>query len=218
MQPAPPVLTPERMDAVFSLMAETGVVGLQKVGARFEVADTDEAVERQARALQTVGRYLRQTIALKLRFDREQAEAEAKRRQVAEAERQAAKEVRDAAVAVRRQQVRSRFRDLLWDEYEYEHDDACEMLDGAGFRFDALAEEDPEFLDIPLETLVAQIADHLGMNETYDEVEDEETGSDDSGPDSEAPAPPADTPHERPPTLLFNGRLAPPRDWDLDDS
>ena len=215
MPPAPPVFTPERMDAVFSLMAETGVVGLQKVGARLEAAETDEAVERQTRALQTVGRYLRQTIALKLRFDREQAEAEARRRQVAETERQDAKQVRDAAVAKRREQVRSRFRDLLWDEYE--HDDACEMLDGAGYRFDTLAEDDPEFLDIPLETLVAQIADHLGMNE--DEVEEQEPeATADEGQPVAAATPPANTPREPPATLLFNGRLAPPRDWDLDDS
>jgi len=66
-------------------MAETGVDALQKVRVRIAAAETDEAVERTVRALQTAGRYLRQTIALKLRFDREQAESAAGRRQVAEA-------------------------------------------------------------------------------------------------------------------------------------
>ena len=187
MQAAPPVFTPERIDAVFSLMAETGVEALQKVRVRIAAAETDEAVERTVRSMQTAGRYLRQTIALKLRFDREQASFAAERRQVAEVESQEARKLRDAAVAKRREQVRSRFRDLLWDEYE--HDDACEMLDGAGYRFDLLAEEDdPAFLDIPLETLVAQIADLLGMNEVDDEDEDEEPEA------AEAAAPPPPDP------------------------
>ena len=70
---------------------------------------------------------------------------------------------------------------------------------------------------------LAQIADHLGMNEVFDEVEgddedEEPEATADEGQPVAAATPPANTPGERPPTLLFNGRLAPPRDWDLDDS
>jgi len=62
-----------------------------------------------------------------------------------------------------------------------------EMLDGATYRFDLLAEEDPDLLDIPLETLVAQIADILGMNDDYSEDED---GEDEEPEAAEAALPP----------------------------
>ena len=190
MEPTPPVLTPERIDAMLSRMAEICMGAVEEAGVRLKSAPDGEAFERGGRTLNSACRNLRQSIALKLRFDREQAALAAEQRQVAEAQRLEAKKLRDVAVAKRREQVRDRFRDLLWDEYEYENDDALEMLDGASYRFDLLAEEDPDLLDIPLETLVAKIADILGMNDDYSE--DDEDAEDEAPETAEAdpPSPP----------------------------
>jgi len=193
MEPTPPVLTPERIDAMLSRMAEICMGAVEEAGVRLKSAPDGEGFERGGRTLNSACRNLRQSIALKLRFDREQATLAAEQREIAEAQRLEARKVRDAAVAKRREQVRSRFRDLLWDEYEYENDDALEMLDGASYRFDLLAEEDPDLLDIPLETLVAQIADILGMNDDYSEDEDDEgEDAEDEAPEAAeaAPSPP----------------------------
>jgi len=190
MEPTPPVLTPERIDAMLSRMAEICMGAVEEAGVRVKSAPDGETFERAGRTLNSTCRNLRQSIALKLRFDREQAALAAEQRQVAEAQRLEAKKLRDVAVAKRREQVRDRFRDLLWDEYEYENDDAVEMLDGASYRFDLLAEEDPDLLDIPLETLVARIADILGMNDDYSE--DDEDAEDEAPETAEAdpPSPP----------------------------
>lgn len=174
MEPVPPPLTPEHIDSLFALLAEAGAVGLRKVRARMEAAETDEAVERMGRSLQAVGRYLRQTLALKLRFDREQASLATERRREAEVEHQETQRVHDAAVVRKRKQVCGHFERVLWNEYE--HDDAKEFFDGVQHCLDDLA-EDGEILDTPLETLILRVADQLGLldNDDEDEPEDGET-------------------------------------------
>lgn len=188
MEPVPPPLTPESIDSLFALLAEAGAVGLRKVSARMEAAETDEAVERMGRSLQTVGRYLRQTLALKLRFDREQASLAAERRREADVERQETQRVHDAAVVRKRKQVCSHFERVLWDEYE--HDDAKEFFDGVQHCLDDLA-EDGEILDAPLETLILRVGEHLGLLDNDDAPEDEPEDAETPDAETQAEAPEA---------------------------
>ncbi|WP_293902014.1 hypothetical protein, partial [Phenylobacterium sp.] len=154
MEPAPPALTPEHIDSLFALMAEAGAVGVRKVQARLQAAETDEAVERMSRSLQTVGRYLRQTLALKLRFDREQAQVAVEQRHAAEQQRQDAERVHADARGRHRKRVRDHFARLLWTEYEA--DDAQEIFNDLDDRLGDLA-EDAAFLGTPIETLIARL-------------------------------------------------------------
>ena len=196
MEPVPPPLTSESIDSLFALLADAGAVGLRKVSARMEAAETDEAVERMARSLQTVGRYVRQTLALKLRFDREQRQLAAEQRRVAEGELKETQRVREVAVGRRRTKVREHFEGVLWDEYE--SDEAEELLDGVDHQLDDLVADDPDFLDIPVETLIARLSDKLGLLDKGDAPEDGDGDGDGDGKTQdeapEAAAPPAPAP------------------------
>ncbi|HEY0647334.1 hypothetical protein, partial [Phenylobacterium sp.] len=68
---APPVLTAERIDAMLSVMAEVCLESVVEAGQRQKAAEDFEAFERSGRTLQRACRNLRQTIAMKQRFDRE---------------------------------------------------------------------------------------------------------------------------------------------------
>ena len=69
---APPVLTPERIDAMLSIMAEVCLESVVGAGQRQKAAADFEDFERCGRSLQRACRNLRQTIAMKQRHDREQ--------------------------------------------------------------------------------------------------------------------------------------------------
>eukprot|EP01041_Mallomonas_annulata_P030372 gene30372-52495_t len=65
MSDIPATLTPERIDAMLSGLAEVCFAGVVEAGDRLKAAEDAEAFERTSRALQTLSRNLRQTIALK---------------------------------------------------------------------------------------------------------------------------------------------------------
>eukprot|EP01035_Chromulina_nebulosa_P046427 gene46427-62897_t len=128
MSDFPPVLVPDRIEAMLSGLAEVCYAGVIEAGDRLRAAEDAEAFERTSRALQTLSRNLRQTFAMKQRFDREQARRAADARELAETDRKAAETDREAAVVRHRRLARRRFGELLWTEYE--QDDA-EALDEA---------------------------------------------------------------------------------------
>src|SRR5688572_13798435 len=124
---APPVLTAERIDAMLSIMAEVCLEEVVEAGRRQKETPDVEAFDRCSRTLQRACRNLRQTIALKQRFDREQARKAEDGRRVAEATRKQAERAHEEAVAHKRAAVQRHFGRVLWDEYE--QDDALELGD-----------------------------------------------------------------------------------------
>jgi len=136
---------------------EAGLEAVHKVRQRLQAADTDEAVERMVRSLQTAGRYVRQTIAMKQRFDRDQARLMVELRKAAEVARQEDERARTASVAKHRARARRHLWDVLWNEHEYEQDDAYEIFRDVGAALDKLAIDDDAFPDTPVATLVARL-------------------------------------------------------------
>ena len=111
---APPVLTPERIDAMLSIMAEVCLDSVVEAGQRQKTADDLEAFDRGGRTLQRACRNLRQTIAMKQRHDREQERKAEDVRRVAQDVRKDAERVREEAITLRRAQVRRHFDRVLW--------------------------------------------------------------------------------------------------------
>jgi len=159
---APPVLTPERIDAMLSIMAEVCLETVVEAGQRQKAAEDDEAFDRCGRTLQRACRNLRQTIAMKQRHDREQDRKAEDGRKLAEASRKQAERARDEAVAHKQARVQRHFERLLWDEYE--DDDAQERFEDLDERLDDLADEH-DFLDTPTEALIQRLADEIGLGE-----------------------------------------------------
>ena len=158
----PPVLTPERIDAMLSIMAEVCLEAVVEAGQRQKSADDPEAFERGGRTLQRACRNLRQTIAMKQRHDREQARKAEDGRKRAVAERVETERAHGQAVAHKRAAVQRRLDRLLWDEYE--QDEALELGEEVEDRLADLA-QDADFLDTPLETLIQRLADDIGLGE-----------------------------------------------------
>src|SRR5215213_4686551 len=160
MQPALPVLTPERIDAMLSRTAEVCMEAIEEAGVRLKAAADEEAFERCGRTLQTSCRNLRQTIAMKQRFDREQLKIAAERLRDAEDRRRDAQRAGRADTGRRRWRVRSHFARVLWDEFEA--DDAQEIFNDLDARLGELARDD-DFLDTPVETLIERLAEEFGV-------------------------------------------------------
>ncbi|TAL32491.1 MAG: hypothetical protein EPN98_13040, partial [Phenylobacterium sp.] len=159
---APPVLTPERIDAMLSIMAEVCLGSVVEAGQRQKVAADDEAFERSGRALNQACRNLRQTIAMKQRFDREEVAKAREAQAGAEADRKAAERDRQARIEFKRKRVRRHLENIVWDEYDDEDADAfCHEADQ---RLSDLVHED-DFLDTPLEALIARLSDDIGLND-----------------------------------------------------
>lgn len=181
---APPVLTPERIDAMLSIVAEVCLESVVEAGQRQKAADDVEAFERAGRTLERACRNLRQTIAMKQRFDREEARKACDARKLAAGVRAEAERARDVAVAQRRARVQAHFSQVLWNEYEA--CDAEELFDEVGMRLRDLAFDD-DFLDTPVETLIRRLADDIGLGEEPHEPEP----ADEAPPPVEPPAPAA---------------------------
>jgi hypothetical protein len=159
---APPILTPERIDAMLSIMAEVCLGSVVEAGQRQKAAPDDEAFERSGRALNQACRNLRQTIALKQRFDREETAKAREAHAAAEADRKAAERDRHVKVELKRKRVRRHLEGLVWDEYDDEEAEAlCEDVDQ---RLSDLVHED-DFLDTPIEDLITRLADDIGLND-----------------------------------------------------
>ena len=180
---APPVLTAERIDAMLSVMAEVCLESVVEAGQRQKAAEDFEAFERSGRTLQRACRNLRQTIAMKQRFDREELQKACEARKAAETARLDTERTHERAVARRRNQVSAHFSRVLWNEYEA--DDSAELLDEVETRLRDLAFDD-DFLETPLDTLIQRLADDIGLG----------------GPD-EAPEPPLEA---APPLAPSSGR------------
>jgi len=205
MQATPPVLTPARIDAMLSRMAEICMAGVEGAGDRLKAAPDPEAFERAGRALNTVCRNLRQTIAMKQRFDREQLSLATARRREADLERQDHDRVQRDAIGRRRRHVRDHFARVLWTEYEAS--DAQEVFDDLDERLVELSDGEG-FLETPLEALIARLHDEFVTAQivrpdappptTLDDEDPEDEAPEDEGPDDAAVAPDRDDPPPAP--------------------
>eukprot|EP01035_Chromulina_nebulosa_P036429 gene36429-49073_t len=202
MSNVPATLTPQRIEAMLSSLAEVCYAGVIEAGDRLKAAEDAEAFERTTRALQTLSRNLRQTFAMKQRFDREQARIAAGAREQAETDRKAAETDRQAAVVRHRRLARRRFGELLWTEYE--QDDAEALDEAAREWLSELADDDADaFLATPLETLITRLSEAFAVGEFQAEAEPEPEPEPAPEP---PPKPPAQTwrttppPPEPPPT------------------
>jgi len=159
---APPVLTPERIDAMLSIMAEVCLESVVESGQRQKSAEDIEAFERGGRTLQRACRNLRQTIAMKQRHDREQDRKAEDGRRLAQDARKEIQRARNEATTIRRAQVRRHFDRVLWDEYE--PDDVEDMLDVVHARLGDMVLDD-DFLEAPIETLIQRLAEEIGVGQ-----------------------------------------------------
>lgn len=197
---APPVLTPERIDAMLSIMAEVCLGSVVEAGQRQTAAADDEAFERSGRALNQACRNLRQTIAMKQRFDREEVAKAREAQAAAEADRKAAERDRQARIEFKRKRVRRHLENLVWDQYDEEDADAfCHEVDQ---RLSDLVHEDG-FLDTPLEALIARLSDDIGLNDEPEPESEANPESEFSGvePEPAKPSPPSQPLAAGPPSL-----------------
>lgn len=160
------------------------MAGVEDAGERLAAAPDIESFERAGRALQGIGRSLRQTLALKQRFDREQVVVEQARRRMADLAVEDAERAHRGAVTRRLAQVQRHFERTLWDEYE--DDEAQERFEIMDAELCDLM-EDEAFVDTPVETLIARLsaAVEAASLAAASEADD-------------APAPPKDKPDEAP--------------------
>lgn len=170
MSAAPPVLTPERIDAMLSATAEICMAAIEKAGARVQAAADDAGFEKAERSLNRACRNLRQTIALKQRFDRERLAMKAEQRRDAVEDREDAEQAHRTAVARHRAPVRRHFERLAWSEYE--ESDAQAFFEDLDVRLHDLA-RDEDFLDTPVETLIARLTEELFIAEPEDDEGDD---------------------------------------------
>lgn len=179
------------------------MAGVEDAGERLAAAPDIESFERAGRALQGIGRSLRQTLALKQRFDREQVIVDQARRRMADLAVEDAERAHRGAVTRRLTEVQRHFERTLWDEYE--DDEAQERFEIMDAELCDLMEEEA-FVDTPVETLIARLSAAV------------EAASLAAAEVDAAPAPPvvrpADEPREqRPPAALSPpAQPAPPAD------
>ena len=159
-----------------------------EAGARLHAAEDMADFERAGRTLQTACRNLRQTIAMKQRFDRERAAQAAERRRGDEAERLEGERARDLALGRHRKRVRGHFERVLWTEYE--DDDAQEMFAEVDERLFELS-DDAAFLETPVETLIARLTEECGVGVHADAPHEDtaEEAPDDAAPEDAAAEP-----------------------------
>jgi hypothetical protein len=196
MSDFPPVLTPERIDAMLSGLAELCFAGAVLAGERQKTAEDPEAFERATRALQTSSRNLRQTIAMKQRFDRQQAQAAAAAQDKAETARKAAETARVIAVDRHIRQARIHVKSMLWHEYEPEEAEA--FYDDMNDCLTEISEDDPDdFLNTPINTLVSRLSEmfEVGAFDPRPRPDDEDG---DDPPDPPTDPPPAGPGYSRP--------------------
>lgn len=160
------------------------MAGVEDAGERLAAAPDIESFERAGRALQGIGRSLRQTLALKQRFDRERVVVEQGRRRMADLEMQDAERAHHGAVTRRLAEVQRHFERTLWDEYE--DDEAQERFEIMDAELCDLMEEE-SFVDTPVERLIARLSAAIETASLAAAAEVEE-----------APAPPAVRPPDDP--------------------
>lgn len=175
---------------MLSAAAEIALAHLEQAGVWSRAADNIEAFERAGRALQTAGRNLRQTIALKQRFDRDELGLVPERRREAEVARKQALRDRAEAAEDHRFKVLQHFEQVLWREYE-----PCDwepVYDCLNDRLEELGDGD-DVLATSVEDLVARFRDEFAdapgdPNWVPDDPDDDEDAED------TAPVPRANVP------------------------
>lgn len=144
---ASPAEIAERHSEMLTAFAELSFELAQNLQARALAAEDDDTAGQLARNFHQVGRALRQSLALHARLQREHAE-------IGERVEAKANQQREATLIRRKTQVGKAAERMVWDEYEAEEADFITML-----LPDVVEEiaEDPDFLEAPIEDLVARI-------------------------------------------------------------
>ena len=149
---------------MLAAVAEVCVEGVAEARVWIKAAEDVEAFERASRALQTHCRNLRQTIAMKQRFDREQAALKAGASRATEAERKDIAKARKSAVSGLYWRARTHLGEMVWNEYEENH--AEEIFNDLDQCLSELSTEDPDaFLATPFEDLIDRFSQEFGLGE-----------------------------------------------------
>jgi hypothetical protein len=149
---------------MLAAVAEVCMEGVTEAQVWLKAAEDVEAFERASRALQTHCRNLRQTIAMKQRFDREQAARKAEAGRAAEAERKDIAKARKSAVSGLYWRARTHLGEMVWNEYEENH--AEEIFNDLDQCLSELSTEDPDaFLATPFEDLIDRFSEEFGLGE-----------------------------------------------------
>jgi len=155
----------ERCQRILGELTELGLTLARDLHARALSAETTQDAQALSLAFQRVSRSVRQSLALEAKMEREAqvAAREAQTRAHLQQVGRAGDLKRRVGVAMNR---------LIWTEADGDEDEAEALDDDLTARLDemALAED---FLEIPLETLVAQLTADMGLG---------------AAPDAEAPA------------------------------
>ncbi len=162
MSDFPPTLTPERIDAMLSGLAEVCFAGVVMAGERMKAAVEPEPFACISRALQSLSRNLRQTIAMKHRFDKHMADVAVVAAETARVAKVAEEKAAQTALRRHADRARDRLGDLIWDEHE--DDEAQALYDEVYEHLDYLGKEDPQaFLATSLDDLVAQVSEAFAL-------------------------------------------------------
>ena len=149
--------------ALLAELAEVNMASVRDLAAR-QAAETDPAVAADlARALHSVSRGVRQTLALEARLEREA------KRQEAEAREQARTEQR-VHRCTHKARVHAAVERAVWDEVDGDEEVAERLLDLLEARLNEAALRD-DFTDIPLETHIRRLCAVLGVPAPADAAE-----------------------------------------------
>jgi hypothetical protein len=149
----------ERREDIAGLVAEKALALMCAVQQRALEAEAAADVVQLTGAFTKLARAVRQSVAL-------QAKLEADRRRARQTELREAADGKMGAVIARRTRVRAAVERACWDEYEPEEeieDYDVEMLRGELELLLDDAAAAPDFLETPVETLVARLCTKLGV-------------------------------------------------------
>lgn len=150
---------PTREEQMLARLAELDLLAAEKAHAKLMAAEEASEIAEAGRTYQRMARSLRQTLAVKARLarEREAAEAARPRRAVPPLVHEGLRPL-DAA---RRAHI-ERVRDAVTPYFEAEHPDWDELDEAMVYDIlITLAQEDDEFLDTPVEALVAHVIKEL---------------------------------------------------------
>jgi hypothetical protein len=168
------------MNAMLARAAEACMEGMEEARAQMSAAEDAVAFERATRAFTSLCRNVRQVVAMKQRFDREQVTLEAARRGEAEAQSRVARERWKRDAQLQRERVRQHFERAIWDAYE--PDEAEDLFEDLDDRLDDLSRH-ADFLDTGPDDLIQRLTAEFGIGEARDACAER------ASPDAAAPAP-----------------------------
>ncbi|THD77038.1 MAG: hypothetical protein E7812_13850 [Phenylobacterium sp.] len=178
-----------RHKALLGEFAELAMGLARDLHAAALAAPTPEEKAKLAQEFHRVGRGLRQSLALEARLDRAEARElveEARRRREAEGE----------AFTLRRAKVRAAVKRLVWTETESEWDEHWER--SLNLWLERL--EDDDFVEAPIETVIARIREGMGIDFDDDRDDDDDLdAAPDAADDARAGSPNGASPPVHPP-------------------